>query len=216
MPLSQASDYILYGAASSGSVAVEATLTLLGIPFRVVEGPTWASEAARDRVGEQNAMRQIPTLTLPDGAMLTESGAILTHLADSHPESRLSPGLHHPSRGQFLRWMFFVSSAIYSLHWIKPDVTRIGAPPNARDSVVHAVHERIAFCWRTMDSQLHPAPYLLGNNLSVLDLYVAVVSRFGPWRERFAIEAPRMRWMVKLVDEDPRLAALWQRRFPDD
>lgn len=215
MPSSHAPEHILYGAAASGSVAVEATLTLLDIPFRVIEGATWVSEAARDRVGEQNAMRQIPTLALPNGTMLTESGAILIHLADAHPERGLSPGLHDPSRGPFLRWMFFVSSAIYALHWIKPDVARIGAPPSARDAVVHAVHERIAFCWRTMDAQVHPTPYLLGHHLSVLDLYVAVVSRFGPWRERFDIEAPRMRRMVQRVDEDPRLVSLWQQRFPN-
>jgi len=205
----------LYGAASSGAVAVEAVLTLLGIPFTVIEGATWASEAARERVGSRNSMQQIPTLMLPDGEILTESAAILVYLADKHPEACLSPGLGEASRRQFLRWMFFVSSAIYSLHWIKPDVGRIGAPESARDEVVHAVHERIAFCWRTMDSQISPGLYLLGNQLTVLDLYVAVVSRFGPWRDRFYADAPRMTPAIRRVDEDPRLKSLWSRRFPD-
>lgn len=205
---------VLYGAAASGSVAVEAALTLLNIPFELVEGATWASADARERVGEHNAMRQIPTLCLPDGAMLTESAAILVHLADAHPDSGLAPGLHDPARPQFMRWMFFVSSAIYALHWIKPDVRRIGAPDSARDDVVHAVHERIAFCWRTMDAQIAPGAYLLGDRLSVLDLYVGTVSRFGPWRDRFYQEAPRMTPSVRRVDQDPRLAALWSARFP--
>jgi len=205
----------LYGAASSGAVAVEAVLTLLGIPFIVIEGATWASEAARERVGSRNSMRQIPTLVLPDGEILTESAAILIYLADKHPKACLSPGLGEASRRQFLRWMFFVSSAIYSLHWIKPDVRRIGAPESARNQVVDAVHERIAFCWRTMDSQVSPGVYLLGNQLTVLDLYVAVVSRFGPWRDRFYAEAPRMTPAIRRVDEDPRLKSLWSDRFPD-
>src|SRR3982750_2927173 len=176
---------ILYGAAASGSVAVEAALTLLDIPFTVIEGATWASESAREQVASQNLMRQIPTLVLPDGETFTESAAILLYLADKHPAACLAPGLEEPARRQFLRWMFFVSSAIYALHWIKPDVRRVGAPGSAQDDVVDAVHERIAFCWRTMDAQVSPGPYLLGEQLSVLDLYVAVVSRFGPWRERF-------------------------------
>lgn len=206
--------FVLYGAAASGSVAVEAALSLLGIPFQLVEGETWSSEAARERVGERNVMRQVPTLVLPDGEILTESAAILIYLADSHPEARLAPALDDPSRGQFLRWMFFVSSAIYALHWIKPDVGRIGAPQSAREDVVDAVHERIAFCWRTMDAQLAPSTYLLGESLTVLDLYVAVISRFGPWRERFFAEAPKMAAPIKRVDEDVRLKALWTRRFP--
>jgi len=205
----------LYGAAASGSVAVEAALTLLDIPFTVIEGATWASEPARDRVGSQNLMRQIPTLVLPDGEIFTECGAILVYLADKHPAACLAPGLNEPSRRQYLRWMFFVSSAIYALHWIKPDVRRIGAPASARHEVIDAVHERIAFCWRTMDSQVSPGPYLLGEQLSVLDLYVAVVSRFGPWRERFYADAPRMTPAIRRVDEDPRLRSLWSSRFAD-
>jgi GST-like protein len=178
----QHQELVLYGAAASGSVAVEAALTMLNIPFKLIEGATWASEAAREQVGGQNAMRQIPTLVLPDGEILTECAGILLYLADAHPESRLAPGVDEPARRPFLRWLFFVSSAIYALHWIKPDVGRIGAPQSARDEVVHAVHERIAFCWRSMDAQLRPSRYLLGDELTVLDLYVAVISRHGPKR----------------------------------
>lgn len=208
-------EYLLYGAPHSGAVAVEAVLTLLGQPYRLIEAATWQSKAARERVGAHNALRQIPTLVLPGGELLTESAAILIHLAEQHPEARLAPGLADPARGAFLRWMFFVSSAIYALHWIKPDVSRIGAPPAAREAVVQAVHERIAFCWRSMEAQIRPGRYLLGEDLSVLDLYVAVVSRFGPWRERFTAEAPGMVAVIRRVDAEPRLAGLWARRFPE-
>lgn len=206
----------LYGAADSGAVAVEAALTLLGLPYELIEGATWAEEAARDRVATRNPMRQIPTLVLPDGEVMTESAAILIYLGDLDPAATLAPPLRDPRRRQFLRWMLYVSSAIYALHWIKPDVGRIGAPPEARDAVVEAVHERIAFCWAQMDGQLTPGDYLLGDELTVLDLYVAVVSRFGPWRERFCEAAPRMAAVVHRVDADPRLAALWCERFPED
>ena len=206
----------LYGAQASGSVAVEAALTLLGLPYTLVEGATWADEVARDRVATSNPMRQIPTLVLPDGEVMTESAAILIYLADLDPAAARAPKPSDPQRRQFLRWMLYVSSAIYALHWIKPDVRRIGAPESARESVVEAVHERIAFCWANMDAQLTPGHYLLGDELTVLDLYVAVVSRFGPWRERFYEVAPGMSPVVRHVDKDPRLAALWQARFPED
>jgi GST-like protein len=206
----------LYGAPASGAVAVEAALTLLGLPYTLIDGATWAEEAARDRVAPTNPMRQIPTLVLPDGEVMTESAAILIYLADMDPASRLAPAPDDPKRRQFLRWMLYVSSAIYALHWIKPDVRRIGAPESSRESVVEAVHERIAFCWANMDSQLTPGHYLLGDELTVLDLYVAVVSRFGPWRERFYEVAPGMAAAVRRVDEEPRVAALWSERFPED
>lgn len=204
----------LYGAVGSGSIPVEAALTLLGVPYRLIDGQTWADEAARDRVGVHNPMRQIPTLILPSGEMLTESAAILITLGDQHPGSGLAPAVDDPRRGQFLRWMVYVSSAIYALHWIKPDPRRIGAPPELRDAVVDAVHDRIASCWAMMDAQIRPGPYLLGTELTVLDLYVTVVSRFGPWRPRFYENAPRMSDVVRRVDADPRLVVFWAERFP--
>jgi GST-like protein len=210
----QSPSLTLYGSKASGSTAVEAALTLLAVPYTLVEGATWASEQARERVAPVNAMRQIPTLVLPDGETMTESAAILVYLADLYTHARLAPAPADPVRRQFLRWMVYVSSAIYSLHWIKPDVGRIGAPARSRKAVVDAVHDRIAFCWGHMDSQLRPGRYLLGDELSVLDLYVTVVSRFGPWRERFCAVAPRMAPVVQRVDEDPRLAAFWRERFP--
>lgn len=206
----------LYGAEASGSTAVEAALTLLQIPHAVIEGATWAEETARDRVAPVNPMRQVPTLVLPGGEIMTESAAILIYLADTYPDARLGPALTDPSRRQFLRWMVYVSSAIYSLHWIKPDVSRIGAPPELRGAVVDAVHERIAFCWKNMDEQLTPGRYLLGDELTVLDLYVTVVSRFGPWRPRFYEVAPKMTPVVRRVDAEPRLREFWARRFPLD
>ena len=64
-----------------------------------------------------------------------------------------------------------------------------------------------------MEGQIAPGRYLLGDELSVLDLYVAVVSRFNPRRKRFYEAAPRMGEVVRRVDEDPRLTALWAERM---
>jgi GST-like protein len=206
----------LYGAEASGSIAVEAALTLLGIPYALIEGATWAEESAREKVAQQNPMRQVPTLVLPGNEVMTESAAILMYLADAHPQARLAPAATDPLRRAYLRWMVYVSSAIYALHWIKPNVQRIGAPPELRDSVVNAVHDRIAFCWRNMDAQVSPGRYLLGDELTVLDLYVTVVSRFGPWRARFYEAAPKMAPVVRRVDAEARLSAFWAQRFPFD
>jgi GST-like protein len=54
----------IFGAAGSGSVPVEATLTLLGIPYEVIEAVTWEHEAARELVATVNPLRQVPALVL--------------------------------------------------------------------------------------------------------------------------------------------------------
>lgn len=207
--------YTIYGALGSGSVPVEATLTLLGQPYAVVEAPTWEGEAQQAKVAGVNPLRQIPALVTPDGETITESAAILIWLADSHPEARLAPAPESPLRAQFLRWMVFVPASIYSLFWVRDEPSRLGGPdPEIQARIKAATAERITDCWAMMERQLTPGRYLLGDEMTVLDLYVAVVSRWGPRRKRFYEVAPRMSEVVRRVDADSRLAAFWAERFP--
>ncbi|CAN5903981.1 glutathione S-transferase family protein [soil metagenome] len=205
----------LYGAPGSGSVPVEAALTLLELPYTLIDAMTFDpdDEASGDQVLAANPMRQVPTLVLPSGEVMTESAAILIGLADLHPKSRLAPGLADPKRAQFLRWMLFVSSAIYSLYWVKDDPSRLVPDPKGHAALEARVLDRIADCWGIMDSQVTPGRYILGDELTVLDLYVAVVTRFRPRRKRFYEVAPKMGDVVRRVDIDPRLHGLWKDRM---
>lgn len=207
--------WTLYGAAGSGSVPVEAALTLLGIEHEVVETPTWEGEAQRDRVAPVNPMRQVPALITPGGEVMTESAAILTWLADSHPQARLAPAPDDPKRAQFLRWMSFIPASIYSMYWVRDEPARlVGDDPAAQETVLARTAARIAACWAVMDAQVEPGDFILGDSLSVLDLYVAVASRWTPRRRRFYAEAPRLSQVVRRVDALPELAGFWARRFP--
>jgi GST-like protein len=206
----------IFGAARSGSVPIEAVLTLLGIPYEVIEAVTWEDEAARKLVETVNPLRQVPALVLSSGEVMTESAAILIYLADLYPLARLAPELDDPRRAQYLRWMAYVSAAIYAFGWIKDDAMRIAASKDDAPRVIDRVHDRIAHCWRMMDGQIMPGRYILGDELSVLDLYVTVISRFGPWRTRFYESAPKMAAIVRQVDADPRLKEFWAKRFSFD
>lgn len=206
----------IYGALGSGSVPVEAALTLAGQAFEVIEGATWEhDEAVLAKVRAVNPLVQIPALALADGEILTESGAILIWIADRWSEAKLGPAIDDPRRGQFLRWMTFIPASIYSLFWVRDEPSRLaGTDEAAQARVKAATAERIADCWRMMDQQVEPGRYILGDALTVLDLYVTVVSRWGPGRNRFYREAPKMAAVVRRVDADPRLAGFWAERFP--
>lgn len=204
----------VYGAEGSGSVPIEAMLTLLGVPYRVVEAVTWVEKEAQERVAAVNPARQVPAIVLPSGEIMTESAAILIYLADLHPEARLAPLPTDPKRAQFLRWMAYVSAAIYSMFWAKGDPMRLAMRESDRQALVDRVHDRIADCWRMMDAQITPGRYILGDEMTVLDLYVTVISRFGPWRNRFYRTAPKLTEIVRRVDADPRLQDFWAKRFP--
>ncbi|MGZ9114852.1 MAG: glutathione S-transferase family protein [Brevundimonas sp.] len=207
--------YTVYGAAGSGSVPVEAALTLIGAPYRLVEADTCEGEAERDKVAPVNPMRQIPILITPEGETITESAAILIWLAEQHPEAALGPEPCDPRRGQFLRWMTFIPASIYSMYWVRDVPERLGGDdPAAQKTILARSADRIADCWARMEDQIVPDRFLLGPEPTVLDLYVAVASRWTPHRKRFHEVAPRMGAVMRRVDRLPELEAFWTERFP--
>ena len=212
----RAMKYTVYGAQMSGSVAVEAALTLMGQPYEVIEAMTFDPDdtPSGDKVLEANPMRQVPTLVTPAGEVLTESAAILIWLAEQHPGAEMAPAPGDPARGAFLRWMSFVSSAIYAHYWLKDDPSRLVTNASLHPDLDARIQDRIDDCWAVMEAQTTPGRYILGDHMSVLDLYVTVVSRFRPRRERFYAAAPRLGHVVRHIDDDVRLQAFWAERYP--
>lgn len=207
----------LYGAKGSGAVAVEAALRLIGQDYGLIDSNTFdpSDRASGDKVLAANPMRQVPALVLASGEIITESAAILIWLAEQHPQAGLAPQPGDLRRAQFLRWMSFVSSAIYALYWVKDDPSRLVPAPAGHDDLEQRVRERVATCWGMMERQITPGRYLLGEQLSALDLYATVVSQFSPGRKRFYQVAPKMGEVVRRVDDDPRLTALWAERMAE-
>lgn len=210
--------YTLYGAPGSGATPVHAALTLIGAQVDVVDVSPWEGESERERVSGINPMQQVPAIVLPSGEVMTESAAILIWLGDRYPEAGLCPAPGDPLRARYLRWMVYLPAAIYSLYWVRDEPTRLTPDPAAQAAqavMLERTAERIAHCWHLMDTQIdEPAPYLLGEKISMLDLYVTVLSRWTPKRRRFYRVAPRMAQVVRRVDADPRLADFWAARFP--
>jgi len=200
-------EYVVYGLRRSGSVPIEAALHLLNAPHRVVERQPGEGRPAGSPMG------QVPVVRLPSGELMTESAAILIHLADSQPAAKLGPAIDDPSRPAFLRWMVFVSAQIYGLVWVRDDPGRLAADEAHKQVILERTAARRAFCWSVMDAEVNPGRYLLGDDLTVLDLYVAVTSAWGPGRARFYEVAPRMAEVVRRVDAEPRLATIWRERL---
>jgi GST-like protein len=205
----------IYGARGSGSVPIEAALRLMGRPYDVVErAPLRLVEPADETAYKINPMRQVPAMVLPGGELMTESAAILIWLADRYPDARLAPAPLHRKRPAFLRWVSFVSAQIYALFWIRDDPSRLHPDPGDQARIRERTGERIAECWAIMDAQVEPGLYIQGADLGVLDLYVTVLSRWGPRRRRFYEVAPKMAKVVRRVDAHPALADFWAERFP--
>ncbi|HEY3949793.1 glutathione S-transferase family protein [Phenylobacterium sp.] len=206
-------NFVLYGGQGTGAVAVEAALVLAGQAYELVDVP---DAQTLGRLLPQ--MRQVPRLILPDGQAMTESEAILIRLAELLPHAGLAPAIDDPARGQFLRWMSFVATQVYAHFWLKDDPSRLVPDASLHSQVSRRIEARITDCWAVMERETTgfaaAGPWILGQGPTVLDAYVAVVSRFRPRRRRFYAAAPRLGEAVRRLDADPRLSRLWDERYP--
>jgi len=111
--VSAGGNYRLYGAKGSGSMIVEAAFGIARIAVETID-LDWDDVGWQSRtLADLNPLGQVPTLVLPNDGVMTESAAMILHLADIAPDCGLVPAPTHPQRTAFLRWLVFLASAVY-------------------------------------------------------------------------------------------------------
>ena len=87
--------------------------------------------------------------------------------------------------------------------------------PAAQDSLKAHALQRLHDAWRAFEAAIAPAPYLLGAERSVLDVYVAMIARWRPGRAWLLEHCPKAMASVAMTERDPVVAAVWARNFPE-
>ena len=201
--------YKLYNRLGSGGFVVEAALTLAEASFELELLDSVPNTPLPEAFREINPWGQVPVLLLPDGTFMTESAAILIHLAAAHPEKALAPAPGTSAHAVFLRWMVFLSANVYEavLRHGYPD--RFTADPDGAPAVVEAADRRLAEGLRVVEDTLAPDGFLLGEAMSVADLYLAMLNAWhGAGKELPLCEA-----LTHRVAAHPVVAPVWRRNF---
>ncbi len=135
--------YRLYGRNATGSAAVEAAFAEAGVDYDLVDVPRNAGEAAAAGYLAVNPRGQVPALVLPDGTAIAEGTAILLHIADAFPASRLAPPPGSFARAHHDRWLLFLQANIYEgeLRRYYPD--RYTADPVCTENVRAAAEDYV-------------------------------------------------------------------------
>ena len=205
----------LYGNPGWGSAIVDLQLTWYGLAFEPVTiGNVFADAKAAASLRAVNPLAQMPTLILDDGTVLTESAAITLYLAELTGRSDLVPGGDSVDRARFLRWLIFLVTNIYPCFTFADDPARFVDIEAARAPFKAKVDTHAEKLWRLVEAEAG-APWFLGERMSAIDCYIAVMSRWRPKREWFADHAPKLHAIALRAEEDPKLAESWARNVPD-
>jgi GST-like protein len=203
--------YRLIASKSAGSMIVEAALAWAGLPYEIEDIPYGEPGPQRDRLLALNPLGQVPTLLLSDGRVMTESAAMILHVADERPEVGLVPPAQDPIRPMFLRWLAFIVAAIYPTFTYGDDPARWAADKASSKHLRRATDDHRKTLWKYFVAQNPCEPWVLGARFSALDLYVAVMNMWRPGPAWFKAEAPRLAAIADKVASLEQLRGVWQR-----
>ena len=135
------------------------------------------------------------------------------HLADLTQGDALVPGAQARERAAFLRWLVFLVANIYPTFTYADLPGRFVKTPGAEQPFRVEVDAYAQRLWRMVEAAAG-APWFLGDRLSALDLYLAVMTRWRPGPAWFAEHTPRVAAAAARAAALPAVAPVIERNFP--
>jgi GST-like protein len=210
-------DYVLYGQLGTGAASVHAALELAGAPYRRMDTSSWQPNAAFEELLAVNPIGQIPTLKLPGGSALSESAAILIHLAERFPEAHLLPA-DAAARAQAIRGLVYIAANCYPCITIVDYPERFCAGADNDDAVKERIRagtrERLHRHWDIFADLFPARPFLSGAQVGALDLYAATVSKWAGARAHVKEHRPAFHEALQRIEAQPTVAAVFAQHWP--
>jgi GST-like protein len=210
-----AEELTLYGCPGSGSAAIEMALRHAGVPYRVVRAASWEPGPGLDDLARINPLKQVPTLVLADGTVLSESAAILIHLGLEHPQL-LPPA----QRARALRGLVFIAANCYSAVSVSDFPERWTATPEDEASVEavrQAARAQLHLAWQRF-ADLFFAPgersFLSGDAPGALDFLAVVVSKWSGTRPALKRQRPEFHQFLEQLQKHPAVAGVHAEHWP--
>jgi glutathione S-transferase len=154
-----------------------------------------------------NPWGRVPTLVDGD-LVLTESAAIVLHVADRFPDTRLLPPVGSSERAEAYRWLVYLTNTVQAtyLRWRYPE--RYTADPAGEAGIVACEAETLRLHFDRIDEQLAARPWLAGGERTVADLFLFMLTRWARSQELPAWERPHLREHFLRVLERPGVARM--------
>ncbi|TFZ06954.1 glutathione S-transferase family protein [Ramlibacter henchirensis] len=157
----------------------------IGVPYERVHVDRMADAHKQPDYLRLNPNGLIPVLVEGD-LVLYETAAIVLHLCDSHPQSRLAPPVGSTERSHFYKWLAWLTNTLqatlivyfYPERWVDEGNAAGAAQVRRR------AKERIWTLLDQLDAELARSggPWFMGEHYTALDAYVFTLCR---WTRNF-------------------------------
>jgi glutathione S-transferase len=171
----------------SAAMAPHATLAEIGVPYELVLVERDEAGRSSDAYLALNPWGKIPTLEDGD-LVLTESAAICLHVAERFPDARLVPPPATRERSEVYRWLLWLTNTV------QPALLRHFYPERyGTAGVEESANADLATYFDLVDRHLAERDWLVGNERTVSDLFLFMLTRWGRFLEPAAWERPGVR-----------------------
>jgi glutathione S-transferase len=203
--------YKLYARRGAGSAAVEALLAALGVAYEIVHVDKNADGTSPDWFRAVNPRAEIPALELPDHSLMTESAAMMIHLADAHPEAGLAPALGTSARAQYLRWLAYMTSATYSSDLRMYCPHRYSTDATHADGIKAKAIIDLARDFDVFAAEMGKGPFILGDKISAADIYAAMLLTWSNDVDALFAKHPKLKRLYDAVAAAKVVRKVWDR-----
>ena len=163
----------LYDYAPSGNCfKVRLLLALLGRPYERVPVDIFGGDTLTSEYGRLNPLRETPVLELDDGAVVTQSNAILWYLA----EGTLFLPADALGRAQVVQWLFFEQERVM----MGIGGARFRMITGRHPEVVPARLALAEGALETLEAHLEARDWLVGESPTIADLSVFGYAHVAP------------------------------------
>jgi glutathione S-transferase len=143
---------------------------------------------------------------------MSEGAAMLLHIADAHPQSRLAPPPGSSERAQHDRWLLFFAVNVYEGELRKIVPQDYVDSKDCADTVKTSAYAYVERHYRIFEEALGDGPYTFGDTFTVLDIYIWMLAQWMPadWLES---ECPKIHQLVETAKKRPAIAPIQQWHF---
>jgi glutathione S-transferase len=202
--------YKLYWAADTGAMAPQILLEEVAADYELVVLDYDAHEETTADYLAVNPRGQVPALILPDGSILTESAAMVLHIADAHQAANLLPPLGSSERARVYRWLIYAVANLYESILRSYYSDRFADDATAAELVKQTARADIDKYWDLLELDMAQnqsnGPYLLGNRYSVIDPYLLMLVGWHEHPETLLGRCPTLNKLFNAVRQRPAVS----------
>ncbi|RYF94216.1 MAG: glutathione S-transferase family protein [Caulobacteraceae bacterium] len=189
----------LFYSPGSCSDASRIALEEAGATFQALRVDFSKEEQRQPQYLAINPKGRVPALVTDEG-VITETVAILGWIAQAFPDARLAPDdAFGFARVQAFNAYLASTVHVAYAHWRR--AYRWADDPACRQHLRDCAPERYADCFTTIEAEMFEGPWVLGENFTVCDIYLFVMT---DWLESVEIDPRRF---PKLHDHRERVRA---------